>query len=260
MTTSTPKSTDISTDNPQKKSVSPTSSLPTPRPSIVEPLVSRSDFNDAAAMANEAASNLSTRRKKVRPNRSLPSSLTDQEKLDMGVIKLDVYSVYKSKPATLLENDGSELRRSKRLREEAPSESEEEETARKVSKRGGKNRRGRQPRGTSRSASAATEHISESGSTKGAPIVTWTKGDPLPLTPDMPHYADLTPEELVVCSTLRLLPESYLKIKNILLGAKAEKGTFKKRDAQKWCRVDVNKTGKLYDWFLALGWLDPHHS
>ncbi|KAJ3182353.1 Transcriptional adapter ada2 [Geranomyces variabilis] len=93
--------------------------------------------------------------------------------------------------------------------------------------------------------------------TKGAPHVTWNKGDALHIPANSPGYDLLSREELRTCRTLRLVPESYLKIKAILLGAREQRGAFKKRDAQKWCRIDVNKTGKLYDWFSALGWLLP---
>ncbi|KAJ3343243.1 Transcriptional adapter ada2 [Gonapodya sp. JEL0774] len=90
--------------------------------------------------------------------------------------------------------------------------------------------------------------------TAGAPMVSW-KGTPLPVTPDMIGYNLLTVEEKRICSILRLYPEQYLKIKETLLTAKETRGFFKKREAQKMCRVDVNKTAKIYDWFIALGWL-----
>ncbi|KAI8851819.1 hypothetical protein BC829DRAFT_386093, partial [Chytridium lagenaria] len=48
----------------------------------------------------------------------------------------------------------------------------------------------------------------------------------------------------------------YLSIKQHLLSARYQFGTFKKREAQRLCRVDVNKTGKIFDWFVARGWLE----
>ncbi|KAJ1977690.1 hypothetical protein H4R34_003481 [Dimargaris verticillata] len=36
--------------------------------------------------------------------------------------------------------------------------------------------------------------------------------------------------------------------------SKARK-SFRKRDAQKLCRIDVNKTSKIVDWFVEMGWL-----
>ncbi|KAJ3117967.1 hypothetical protein HDU96_004643 [Phlyctochytrium bullatum] len=69
-------------------------------------------------------------------------------------------------------------------------------------------------------------------------------------------YEKLQPDEVQVCSTLRLPPTVYLSIKETLLAARHVKGTFKKREAQTWCRVDVNKTGKIFDWFVSKGWLN----
>lgn len=69
-------------------------------------------------------------------------------------------------------------------------------------------------------------------------------------------YDLLTDEEKKICSILRLLPVQYLAIKDALLSAYEQRKTpFKKREAQKMCRVDVNKTAKVYDWFRYLNWL-----
>ncbi|KAJ1931443.1 hypothetical protein FBU59_006707 [Linderina macrospora] len=67
----------------------------------------------------------------------------------------------------------------------------------------------------------------------------------------------LAPAERDCCSILRLLPEQYLTIKQSLVraGRTLPAGTFKKRDAQKLCRVDVNKTSKVFEWFVKLGWI-----
>ncbi|KAJ3162875.1 hypothetical protein HK101_000649 [Irineochytrium annulatum] len=78
---------------------------------------------------------------------------------------------------------------------------------------------------------------------------------PLPLCPTMESYDQLCSSERDVCATLRLSPVQYLQIKDALLSGRARRGTFRKREAQGWCRVDVNKTGKIYDWFVSLGWL-----
>jgi hypothetical protein len=65
----------------------------------------------------------------------------------------------------------------------------------------------------------------------------------------------VTEEELIVCATLRLLPETYLYMKKSLLKAVFTYGPFKNRDAQKWYRMDVNKTSQVYEWFRVLGWI-----
>ncbi|KAJ1559033.1 Transcriptional adapter ada2, partial [Cladochytrium tenue] len=82
-------------------------------------------------------------------------------------------------------------------------------------------------------------------------VVTWTKNTPLHIPEGSEGYDQLAPDEVQTCSTLRLLPSMYLKIKETLLSARFHRGTFRKRDAQSWCRVDVNKTGKIFDWFLS---------
>ncbi|KAJ3321657.1 Transcriptional adapter ada2, partial [Blyttiomyces sp. JEL0837] len=86
-------------------------------------------------------------------------------------------------------------------------------------------------------------------------VVTWTKNIPIPVTPSTPGMSELDSDELRTCEVLRLAPLAYLTIKKTLLSARHHRGTFKKRDAQRWCRVDVNKTGKIFDWFISKGWL-----
>ncbi len=77
----------------------------------------------------------------------------------------------------------------------------------------------------------------------------------LHLQSTFPGYSELTSEEIKVCETLRLYPESYLHIKRSLLTAVFTFGPFKKRDAQLWFRIDVNKTSLVYEWFKRLGWI-----
>lgn len=85
--------------------------------------------------------------------------------------------------------------------------------------------------------------------------VVW-KGQPLPVSEDLPRYSDLNADELIVCETLRLSPAQYLDIKETLLSTIVVRGPYKKRDAQGWFRIDVNKTNKLYDWFVGAGWIE----
>ena len=54
-------------------------------------------------------------------------------------------------------------------------------------------------------------------------------------------YNLLTPEELILISTLRVLPAQYMHIKETMLGQLVKRGPFKKRDAKSWFRIDVNK-------------------
>ncbi|TPX37339.1 hypothetical protein SeMB42_g06928 [Synchytrium endobioticum] len=90
--------------------------------------------------------------------------------------------------------------------------------------------------------------------TCNAPKIEWRKGLPLDITTDLDGYSLLTAEELHTCATLRFLPAHYLFIKRTLLAAVQERW-FRKVDVQGWFRMDVNKSAKVYDWYVALGWL-----
>ncbi|ORX81778.1 hypothetical protein BCR32DRAFT_268073 [Anaeromyces robustus] len=84
----------------------------------------------------------------------------------------------------------------------------------------------------------------------------WKKGVPLEITPETPMYDLLNKEEIETCSLLRILPSQYLRIRHILLKGYRKNGYYLKKDAKKWCHgVDVNKTAKLYDWWVDIGWL-----
>ncbi|KAI8904479.1 Homeodomain-like protein [Gorgonomyces haynaldii] len=91
--------------------------------------------------------------------------------------------------------------------------------------------------------------------TYGAPQVLWKKGGVLYICPSSPGYDQITPEELNICQTLRILPDQYLHIKETILSQVLKRGPFKKRDAKSWFRIDVNKTAIIFDWFKALGWI-----
>ena len=54
-------------------------------------------------------------------------------------------------------------------------------------------------------------------------------------------YHLLTKEEIRTCSALRILPAQYLNMKKVLLTAVDNRGPFRKREAQTWFRIDVNK-------------------
>jgi hypothetical protein len=83
-------------------------------------------------------------------------------------------------------------------------------------------------------------------------------GAPLMIS-HLPMYGKLHPTEVNFASTLRLTPVQYIRCKRTLIRAAIEyqrRGTpFRKSDAQKLCRVDVNKTSSLWSIFGELGWL-----
>jgi transcriptional adapter 2-alpha len=73
------------------------------------------------------------------------------------------------------------------------------------------------------------------------------------------HASDLqllTPEERELCSVLRIMPKPYLAIKeNLIREAMKQGGSLKKKVAKEICRIDVNKGGQLFDFFVHSGWI-----
>ena len=109
------------------------------------------------------------------------------------------------------------------------------------------------------SASAALENADDFMSLVPPHIrstVKWAKAEPINIS-DKPYFSKLAPAEQHCCSILRIAPEQYLTIKRTLIreGRTRQPGTFKKRDAQRLCRIDVNKTSKIYEWYVKIGWL-----
>ncbi|KAG9299359.1 hypothetical protein G9A89_014007 [Geosiphon pyriformis] len=89
------------------------------------------------------------------------------------------------------------------------------------------------------------------------PKVTW-KG-PLMQISNLPHYDYLHSTETVLASTLRLTPAQYLTSKSSIICAarRYEKRMmpFRKSDAQRLLRIDVNKSSKLWEFFRGIGWI-----
>ncbi|KAF9350762.1 hypothetical protein BGX26_011132 [Mortierella sp. AD094] len=94
---------------------------------------------------------------------------------------------------------------------------------------------------------------------KQPPMVVW-KGQPLSVA-GKPGYELLHPHEARIASTLRLSPAQYLNCKRTLIlasrayFANPDGKQFRKSDAQKLCRIDVNKTSRLWEVFAKIGWL-----
>lgn len=87
--------------------------------------------------------------------------------------------------------------------------------------------------------------------------VEW-KGSPMDLSHD-PLRDLLHPAELVLAQTLRLPCDLYLDSKRRLFLEKMHRFkqglAFRRTDAQKACRIDVNKASRLYAAFEKVGWL-----
>ncbi|XDT23315.1 SWIRM domain profile [Nakaseomyces glabratus] len=88
------------------------------------------------------------------------------------------------------------------------------------------------------------------------------KGNPMDLSVD-PLRSKLHPAEIVLASILRLPCDLYLDSKKRLFLEKVyklKKGMpFRKTDAQKACKIDVNKASRLFTAFEKVGWLEDHH-
>lgn len=79
-------------------------------------------------------------------------------------------------------------------------------------------------------------------------------GNPLNVS-NMEMADQISREEVQICRYVRIPPKAYLNAKTILVEHGSKHGFFKKSAAQKLLHIDVNKTGKLYDYFTAMEWL-----
>lgn len=80
---------------------------------------------------------------------------------------------------------------------------------------------------------------------------------PLNLSQDnAPDMHLLTPEELELCKVSRLQPKPYLMIKEqVLKEALKGNGTLKKKQVKEICRLDSQKGGRIFDFFINAGWI-----
>ncbi|KAJ3371013.1 Transcriptional adapter ada2 [Allomyces arbusculus] len=65
----------------------------------------------------------------------------------------------------------------------------------------------------------------------------------------------LSDREQELCSTLRILPKSYLNIKDTLLGEYVSTGHLGRRRARDLIKIDVNKTSLIFNFFVEMGWI-----
>jgi SWIRM domain len=66
----------------------------------------------------------------------------------------------------------------------------------------------------------------------------------------------LSVSEQAICSQLRILPKSYLVIKETLFRELLRTGgTLRKRQARELIKIDVNKTARIFEFFQQQGWL-----
>lgn len=88
------------------------------------------------------------------------------------------------------------------------------------------------------------------------------KGQPMDLKNDA-NLDKLHPAEVLLASTLRLPCNVYLDSKRRLFYEKVNRMRsgmpFRRTDAQKACRIDVNKASRLFAAFEKVGWLSDDH-
>ncbi|GEQ72135.1 hypothetical protein JCM33374_g5821 [Metschnikowia sp. JCM 33374] len=88
------------------------------------------------------------------------------------------------------------------------------------------------------------------------------KGQPMDLRAD-PNLDKLHPAEVILASTLRLRCNVYLDSKRRFFNEKVNRlrngMPFRRTDAQKACRIDVNKASRLFAAFEKAGWLNDKH-
>lgn len=67
----------------------------------------------------------------------------------------------------------------------------------------------------------------------------------------------LTPAEVQLCSALRILPQPFLLIKSTLIAEFiARGGKLTRRECRTLVKIDVNKLGKVWDFFNEMGYFD----
>ncbi|XP_076271388.1 transcriptional adapter 2A [Rhynchophorus ferrugineus] len=71
----------------------------------------------------------------------------------------------------------------------------------------------------------------------------------------MPGYEKLTDKERDMCSTVRLVPATYLELKQVLIIENSKLGHVKLQTARRLLKIDVNKTRKLYDFLASEGYI-----
>lgn len=99
-------------------------------------------------------------------------------------------------------------------------------------------------------------HVTTRSSNIQAPMVRRSLGQPLDIS-DAEGIELLSSTERNICSILRIMPRVYLCIKETFIAAYHKHGYLKRAQARGLVKIDVNKTSKLYDFFVSSGWISP---
>lgn len=79
-------------------------------------------------------------------------------------------------------------------------------------------------------------------------------GNPLQVT-ELPAAELLMDSEFELCCGLRLTPAQYFHSRRTLIDNYWQRGWYNKSAAQKMLRIDVNKTGKLWEFLVKCEWM-----
>ena len=74
-------------------------------------------------------------------------------------------------------------------------------------------------------------------------------------------YELLSNQEKELCLELELIPQHYIMIKERLIKESYARGFLQPNQAKQLITIDVQKTQKIFDFFVSLGWLvcKPSH-
>lgn len=105
-------------------------------------------------------------------------------------------------------------------------------------------------------AKADKEGKGKKGSSGDEPKTPRKPPQPLNLA-KAPSLNLLTPAEAQLCSALRILPQPFLLIKSTLIAEFiARGGKLTRRECRTLVKIDVNKLGKVWDFFNEMGYFD----
>lgn len=71
----------------------------------------------------------------------------------------------------------------------------------------------------------------------------------------MPGYEKLESKEMELCRNVRLVPLTYLDLRDTLIAENKKSGCLKLQTARRLLKIDVNKTRKLYDFLVQEGYV-----
>lgn len=72
----------------------------------------------------------------------------------------------------------------------------------------------------------------------------------------LPNYDKLSKDEQELCSLIRVVPDSYLTYKKLLITENSKMGYLRLADARRLIKIDVNKTRVMYDFFFEHGYVN----